>query len=259
VEFGTDISDLDPSSYDAYIFLDFSNRARLSSKLKESYRLPSTLIVNIDHHHSNDYFGGLNYVDTRKPSTCSVLLEMFKALNVPIDDELSNRLMLGICTDSNFFAYPDNALMDAAFLVEHGADYNGLMLKNLRLKTPLNVKKYHALLIANLRNHDNFAYSTVSQKEIQALNLNPAEVRMGISALQDIEEFDFVFSLAEFKSHIKGSFRSRTNVDVSMFAIRLGGGGHKNNAGFTLEPMPLKDAVAKVLAVIETVGVNRYE
>jgi bifunctional oligoribonuclease and PAP phosphatase NrnA len=253
VNFNRNISDLE--GFDTIVFIDSSTYETVMGK---NSKLPnSKTLVNIDHHHTNKSFGTLNYVYSTKASACSVLLQGFKEIGLEFDKELSTRLMLGICTDTNFFAYSEEAVSEASFLIEHGANYIGIV-KKLRLNVPLVIKQYHSLMVSNLKRHKSYAYSTISYKDIEALDLNDAELRLGITAIQDIQEFEFVFNLRETKDKINGSFRSRTNIDVSIFAKELGGGGHKAAAAFNLEKMPLEKAIDKVIGIIDKLGINRY-
>ncbi len=259
VQFGKDISDLDLSSFDAVIFLDGAYPGFFSGKLRNNFSIPeSAFTICVDHHPGNTYFSSLAYVDTTSCSTCSLLLELFRSQNVKIDVNLANLLLLGICTDGGFFTFdtnPHQAVCDAAFLIEHGADYLNGVLKPIFYDQPLRLKKYFALLINNLKANQMYrcGHSIISYTDVKKLGLNEVEVRLGINELQFIKEFDFVFTLAEMKDHLKGSFRSKKGVDVSLFAKELGGGGHKPAAAFILPLMPLGEAEEKVIAAIEKV------
>lgn len=262
IRYGTDISDLKPEEYDLFVLMDYGSIKHYSAKKRASFSLPeNTFIINLDHHPTNDYYGNLNYIDFSQPSMCSLLIDMFKSLGIEFDSDLSNRLLVGVCTDSGFFTYdtnPDKALYDAAFLVDHGADYLNFSLKPILYNQPLKLKKYFGLLINNLKFDDQLkcGYSSISLEDIKKLELNEAEVRLGINELQFVSEFQYVFTLADLGDHIKGSFRSKKGVDVSVFAKALGGGGHKAAASFSFSPMPLREAEEKVLEILRSIQKN---
>lgn len=263
IRFGIDMSDLVPSSYDAFLFVD-SSMKNFSGKLKERFVISSDVFsIVLDHHATNERFGALNYVDETAPSACSVLIDLFSQNNVVFDHELCLRLFIGLCTDSGFFSYSNSAraLKEAAFLIDAGkVDYYNEISLPLRMSVPLKTKKLHALVINNLvlDNDLHLAYSLISAAEVNALGLNASDVRGGIRAIQDIAGVDFTFTLTELPDCIKGSLRSSTNVDVSRFAVALGGGGHKPAAAFQLASMSLKEAEKRVLETIKNVGVHRY-
>jgi len=258
VVFGKKITEIDLGSFDAVLFLD-CGALDYATSLKEE-DLKRCFSVNIDHHHTNSYFGSLNYIDSDASSTCSVLARKFDELGLEFDKEMATRLLLGVCTDSDFFRFRNarSALGDASFLVSKGADYYEGVVVPILYNRPLNLEKYFSLLMNNLKvDKRGFCFSSVSHDDITRLGLNRSEVRLGVSTLDGIADMDFVFTLSELEGEIKGSFRSNKGVDVSRYAKELGGGGHKSAAAFILPLMPLGEAEKKVLEVIDKVGFAR--
>lgn len=253
IEFDKSIDELNLEEFDLFISLDVIGETMLTKN--KNFKFPEKLfIINIDHHEKNPYFGNLNYVNERKSSTCSILLEFFNNLNIEFDKELSTRLLLGICTDSLFFRsrHAKQALKQASELIDKNGDYY-FVLNNILLKESLNLKKFLAIVINNLKKHQNFGYSLVSYSEIKNLDLTNSEIRLGTHEIAFINEFDFVFTLVETLEGIKGGLRSNYGFDVSEIARQLGGAGHKSASGFFLPKMPLEKAEKKVLEVIEKI------
>ncbi len=63
-----------------------------------------------------------------------------------------------------------------------------------------------------------------------------------------VKETDFGMIMIEIKEKsLAISLRSRTDFDVSKIAVALGGGGHKNAAGATIEGKEYNKAVEKAL------------
>jgi len=258
VEFGKNVFDINLSKFDILITLDSSSFEMLGNK---EGKFPKDLtIINIDHHPTNSYYASLNYVDAKAASTCSILLNLFENMGVKFDKELTNRLLLGVCTDSSFFTVSNAvpALKDASRLIEKGADYFWI-LQNILFKQPLNLRKYFAYIIDHLRinKEKKFCYSLIPYEKVKELDLNLAEVRLGPKEIGTLDGFDFAFILVEMENMIKGSFRSSQGVDVSLFAKELGGGGHKAAAGVYLERMSLREAEKKVLEAIEKIGIHK--
>jgi bifunctional oligoribonuclease and PAP phosphatase NrnA len=259
VEFGIDISEMNLENFDLFLSLDINKKEMLTEK--EDFEFPKNIsVINIDHHETNSYFGTLNYVSSRKTSTCSILLDFFENKNIEIDREIANRLLLGICTDSLFFRarHAEDALKESSKLIERGGDYN-FILNNVLLKEKLELRKFFCLVINNLKEIKNkkLGYSVIAYDEIKNLNLTNSEIRLGVQEIAFIDKFDFVFTLIETKNFIKGGFRSNYGFDVSKFAEELGGGGHKSASGFFLSKMSLEEAEKKVLEVIERVGIRK--
>jgi len=263
VKFGEDITDLDLQSFDALLLIDLSTVDRISGKLKEKFKLPENILtINIDHHDTNAYFGDLNYNDPEAPSACSTLIELLKEGNIKFDEELSTRLLTGLCSDTGIFRNsqsPLRALEEGVFLLKNKARRNEV-IKNIALNEPLKMKKYYGTILNNLKinKEKKLGYSSITFEEIKKLDLNTSEIRHGISKIKDIEDLDFVFTLAELDDSIKGSFRAKDNVDVSLFAKALGGGGHQPAAGFQLQKMSLDQAEKIVLDTIDKVGIHKF-
>ncbi|MDO8460402.1 MAG: DHHA1 domain-containing protein [Nanoarchaeota archaeon] len=254
IAFGKGVADIDLKGYDLVILPD---SGALKQFVPVDFKLSNKFnTVSIDHHASNDGFAKYNYVDNTKISCCSVLFEFFKSVGVKFDSELSTRLLLGIFTDSGFFAYgKGDSIKEAAFLIENGAEYQNRISDAIRFNIPLRIMQYHSLMIKNFRSVKisglNVGYSSTSLKEVKSLNLSLSEARSAVNYLQELGGFDIIFTLTESEDKIKGSFRSRKGVDVSKYAEALEGGGHKAAAAFILPKMDLKEAERRVLDVLE--------
>jgi phosphoesterase RecJ-like protein len=74
-----------------------------------------------------------------------------------------------------------------------------------------------------------------------------------IDAVRTATESDVALLVKEVDGgRVKASLRSRGRVDVGAIAVSLGGGGHHNAAGFTLEGSA-EDAVQAVRSRLESV------
>lgn len=258
VSFGKEIDDFNIKEFDLIIFVDHGS---LENYLRgKEIEFPKGNLMDIDHHYTNSHFGDLNYVDDSKPSACSVLLDLFKKWGVVFDEELSTRLLLGIYTDSGWLAFDDgNSLREAAFLVDNKARYRAVVEK-IRFNVPLKIKKYFSKLVDRFRVEKFGDYSvgvsTLVLDEIKYLGLSPSEIRYGSNYLQEIGGLDFLFTLIDNGKNIKGSFRSRKNVNVAKFAEALGGGGHRFAAAFIIENLSLEEVEKRVFEVIKEVGIH---
>ena len=263
VLFGKDLTEADLKKYDLVLCLDSAREYMLSAKHPDFEFPENVFVINIDHHNTNPYYGNLNYVDIGSPSTCSVVLGLMKKWGVKFDSELSTRLLLGICTDTKFFQVGervDEALKDTVFLIEKGAEYFERVVKPVLYNIPLKRKKFEKILLNNMRYDEELkvGWSCVSYDEWKKIGMNEAEIRTGIQNLEGVKDFDFVFVLIQMEDgRIKGSFRGNKGVNVVRYAEGLGGGGHKYAAAFMLDEMTIKEAEARVLGVIEELGVKR--
>lgn len=256
VEFGKGVSDCNLDEFDLILFLD---HGALRYYGESKINFPKDSVINIDHHITNSYYGDLNYVDAKRPSTCSILIDLFKEWNVEFDKELSTRLLLGLYTDTQGLSLGISAIIDSAFLVEQGGDYLKIV-NSIKFNVPLKLKKYYALITNKFRiekiGNYNVGVSSTLKQDIEGLDLTLSDMRLAPNYLMDIKEVDFLFTLTDIGDLIKGSFRSRKNVDTSLFAKELGGGGHKFASAFRIASMPLDKAEKKVFDAIKKVGVH---
>jgi len=258
VEYGIDIEQLSLNEFDCILFLDHGALYDHSEEFKE--KLKNARTINIDHHGTNPYFGDLNYVDAESPSCCSILYDFFDKIRFRFDRELSLRLMVGICTDTNFFTNGDsiNNLRTAIILLKMGGlNYKKDLYDPLK-NDPWVLKKYQGLLLSNMNmkeiNGRKVAYSSVTKKEYEKIGLSRSDIRIGIKCMQDIKDVDLVFALIELTGEIKGSFRSR-GWDTTIYSEALGeGGGHKEASGFAMKTTNMKKAIELVLRTIKEKG-----
>jgi len=254
VEFGIDITDVNLNEFDLLLVFDSSTPDRIGSH-KKGYKLPKEISsISIDHHPFVELFTDLVYCDDSAVSTCSILIDFFNERDIEIDKEIAQRLLLGIVTDSVFFTTnrSEKAIKEISYLIDKGASYLEI-LNSVQLKKPLNLKRYLGLNIQNLfiNKEKRFGYSIIKWEEIKNLDLNVSDIRLGIYSLIDIENLDFVFNLVETPEGVKGSFRSRSNIDISGIVSSLGGGGHKHSAGVYFKDISIEDAEKRVLDAIE--------
>src|SRR5437588_6545734 len=83
------------------------------------------LVVDVDHHHDNTRFGGVNLIVPDASSTGEVLRDVFRELGVELTPEIAEPLYIALVTDTGRFQYTNTtpkALRLAADLVEAGAD-----------------------------------------------------------------------------------------------------------------------------------------
>ncbi len=261
VDFAYDFSDLHLAEYDAIVALDSGNIPLLSAKQKDAFVLPEdVMVVNIDHHESNPFYGTYNYIDASQSSTCDILVACFQQLELPISHAIAERLFLGIVTDTGLFKWGCDlaaSLSHAGTLMHlYPQDIQQHVIHPLFLQTPLQRKRFQQIVLRNLQTHEatNTVYSVITQQEWEACGLNESEARGAVHEIADIAEYDIAFTLLEVSDGIKGSLRCQSKTyDVSQIAEQLNGGGHVAAAGFRLQSMQMETAIQQVLDAIEAV------
>ena len=101
-----DPSNIDLSQYDLIAVLDIGSVHRISRE--ERFELPNgVVIINIDHHETNENFTPLCWVIPQASSTAEVLAELLERWGLTIKAETATCLLAGIIADTRGFRYGD--------------------------------------------------------------------------------------------------------------------------------------------------------
>ena len=210
-------------------------------------------VINIDHHLNNQMFGDYNYVDSRAAAVGQIIYNMFA--HDPFPPEAAQALFTAVYTDTGRFSYSNTTsatLASAADLVELGANPQRVYNEIHQNKT----QQYYFLLaevladmnlscqgkVASIAlNRHLLAKHPVADWELDDLNDYPRSLR-GVSVSVILKEVE--------ADTVKVSLRSKDRVNVASVASKLGGGGHYNAAGVTLN-MDLAQAQEQVISQIE--------
>ncbi len=258
VKFGKDIEDFNLNDFDFIVFLDHGTLKDYSEKFINDAQTKEK-IINIDHHDTNKYYGNFNYVIPNLPSCCSILFNIFEMVGVEFDKEICRRLLLGLCTDTNFGEYGNSAdsFEKMAFLIKKGKINFQKEFVNIINSNPWKIKKLHGILLTNMEKRNvgkyTIAYSWATKNEYDKHGLNYSDVRLGIFCMQDIKGVDLIFTLTEMENEIKGSFRSK-GLDTTIYSKEFGGGGHKQASAFIVDKQDIKKLVNEVIKIIEKRG-----
>ena len=234
------------------IALDCANRRRLGPD--PSFLDRAKLVIDIDHHHDNTQFGGLNLVVPDASSTGEILRDLFAELGVTLTPEIAEALYIAVVTDTGRFQYANTtpkALRLAAELVEAGADvhrvfqgvYENVAFAKLKLlaRALERAKVYEGgrLIVSRLLKGD-FAAAGAEEPFSEGI----------IDHLRAVEGADVVALIREpptsdGPTHRVSLRTTAEDIDVSAIARTCGGGGHRQAAGFSSE-LPIDEIVALI-------------
>jgi phosphoesterase RecJ-like protein len=222
-----------PEDVDLVVTVDFGSVDRAK------FALPAQpILVNIDHHASNDHFGTANLVDVTAAASAELVSRVIDALGIKWTPEMATAALVGIMTDTGSFQFPSTdarALDRAARLREAGADLQAITYNIFRNK------RFEALKLWG------FAFSRIVREqagqlvwtEIRAGDIERAEGREeDISGLVEQIARSSGMRVAllfnEQRGSVKVSCRTsqwEPSVDASALMARFGGGGHVRAAG----------------------------
>jgi phosphoesterase RecJ-like protein len=233
------------------VALDCAKAERIGD---EAVRAQAPLVLDIDHHHDNTRFGDINLIVPDASSTSEILRDVIRELDVELTPELAEPLYIALVTDTGRFQYSNTtpkALRLAAELVDAGADihavfqqvYESVEFAKLKLLARVleraEVLEGGGIVVSHLLRSD-FAEVGASEPYSEGL----------IDYLRAVEGAELAVFVREqlssgAETH-KGSLRSSIDeLDVSAIARRLGGGGHRQAAGFSTN-LSLDEIVAQV-------------
>jgi len=201
-----------------------------------SAQLHSKVIVNIDHHKSNDAFGELQIVREKASSSCEIIYDLFKKLRIKFDRYLAEILYSGIYMDTGGFVYSNttaSSLKVAAELISLGVR-PGQLVKNLNEKT-LDGTLLLSRVLKTIKIKHGVGVMWLTQDMLKSGDANMADSENFVSFLQAIEDVKVSLFLREEHGATRISLRSDGIIDVDKFARRYGGGGHRAAAGIRLK------------------------
>ena len=239
----SDVADSLPADLEQRIvvFLDCGNTER--SPIVEA-EAPPEQVLNIDHHHDNTRFGGINHVVEDASSTSEVVWDLASGLGVTLTPEMAEPLYVGLITDTGRFMYPNvspRTHQMAAELVATGIDAN-LIFR--RIYECLPEGKLHlfgrALTKARRFLDGQLTLAILSDQDFAECDAPPSYTEGIVDFLRAVDGTRVAALIRETTEGEVESYRvsmrsSDGSIDVSRIARAGGGGGHAAAAGFKSE------------------------
>ena len=238
-------------SYDLAIVLDCPNIGRIGAYKEIAEKAP--IILNIDHHETNEKFGTYNFVSSRVSSTCELVYLMAKAQNFELNNLIAKELYQGIITDTNCFTSLSISKVThkvVSELMNYKFDYDAIkeyyFKNNSMAKTKLLSKALQSMKFYNNQRFTTMKISNETFNKVGAtfedtlgiidngINMSGAE----ISAILIEKEPGFIYC----------SLRGKGSTNVGEIAKKFNGGGSEKLAAFQVHG-DIK-AVEKALAEV---------
>jgi len=192
-------------------------------------------IVNIDHHLFNQNFTNCKIVDTEASSTCEIIYNFIKELELDFTKEICLCLYAGMATDSGCFMYniSPNLHKIVNFLlkmIDDDIENINYILFRQKKKEELSL---YADCLSRLEYHanDKLVIGTITKKDLLKHNAKEDDSVGLIFLLSGLSSVKVVCVICEEKfGQFKVAFRSKS-TDVCALAKIFGGGGHKFASG----------------------------
>jgi len=233
-----------PIDFDAIVLLDNGDfrRTGFSEEISKA-KSRSVPIVNIDHHPKNDIWRlvKVNCADSTASSTGEMLYRIFTEFDWKITNTIATALLAGIFYDTGSFQHQNTTpkvLEMTSDLLSHGAKLKLIAQKMVNDRS-FSLFKLWGVALSRLAVNKKYgiSYSIITQQDLIETEATEAEIFGLVNLLNTNAESRLTMLLYEsVDGKIKGSLRTEgSDLNMSKFAARLGGGGHRKAAGFTVE------------------------
>lgn len=219
-------------------------------------RIP--LVVNIDHHISNQRFGDVNWVDPKAAAVGEMIYRLYKAFGFRPTQPEALCMYVSLVTDTGSFRYMSTTPAVhrmAADLIQIGVSPLRVAQQLYESHSPTDLKFLGRVLSAIRHTPDGrVAWLEVPRQWLKEFHAGTEIVDELVNYPRSVgtAEVAFVLRESEDRKHVRVSFRSKGRVNVDTVARRFGGGGHIAASGCTIYGT-LQQARQKVLQVVKEV------
>jgi bifunctional oligoribonuclease and PAP phosphatase NrnA len=208
-------------------------------KRKEKF-LQGKKKICIDHHHTNGYFGDLNYVDEHSASTGEIIYKLLKEMNVKLNKEIAEAIYVAIITDTGNFQYTNTTAESHIIAAELLGV--GINLEKIGVELYQNVRVEKLNLTAEILKTTKIicdgkvaiAYVTLEMLKLTNTSLEESEgIVEVLRSIRGVEISIFIKEINPEESKI--GMRSKSYGNVAVISQKFGGGGHIKAAGCTIK------------------------
>ena len=198
----------------------------------------SERVVNIDHHPSNTMFGDVNIVVPHAVSATEILYHWFMKMGVELSSNIAIPLLTGLVTDTLGFrtsGVGSGTLAVAQALMDAGANLSEITARSLD-SMPYQTLSLWRQVFPSVQLQDGIITAIVTEADANAVGYDEASDGGLVSLLNQVVEAQVAVVFKEKPGkQVNLSIRSKPGYDVGSVAVALGGGGHAQAAGATVD------------------------
>jgi phosphoesterase RecJ-like protein len=235
--------------YDAAILLECDGLERTRLRGLEEF-----FLINIDHHISGRPDAHLNWIDRDAASVGELVYRLVKAAGAKVTPQMAACLYTTVLTDTGSFSYGSLSASTFALareLVLAGAD-PAAIAQEVYYSAPASKLMLLGAALGNLQREGRLAWLWITHQDMVRTRAAEEDCEGIVNfalGIAGIEAAVFLRELPEGRFRL--SLRSKGKIDVAAIAGKLGGGGHENAAGCTLDG-PLERALGEILAELRS-------
>lgn len=223
-------------SFDVGFVLDAGELERAGSWIRGQ----SEKLVNIDHHPFSEDFGDLYYVDSQASATGAMVYRILQALDHPLSLDVAICIYTAILSDTGSFRYSNanpEAFLVASAMIERGVDpwsiASGLYESQETERLKLLALSLSTLRVSQCGRYASLAVTLEMYRQSGSRSEHTDRFINYPRSIRGVEVAIFFRQLS--REEFKVGFRSRGTIDVGALARAMGGGGHHNAAGATVQ------------------------
>ena len=228
------IGQIPAQGFDFVILLECANVSRSGQENLNNY-----FKINIDHHHSNDYYADINWVNPEASAVAEMIYTLGEKLNIQFTPQIANHLYCGIVSDTGSFQFSNTSSRSFEVchkLIDHGASSIQIAELLFNNNSPEKIKLLgHVLSTLKMNKKGNIATITMFNKHLDSLHLREIDTEDITTLARSIKGVQMVLFFKEIeKDTFRVSLRSKGKANAAYVAENFGGGGHLHAAGFTV-------------------------
>lgn len=245
---------LENGEWDLMISTDASDEER-TGRCGQWGRAHSRLVINLDHHITNTLFGDIMLVDPEAAAAAEIAYHWLLKFPLTVDRDAALPLLTGLVTDTRSFSTSSvrgETLLIAESLMRTGVSLSDVVARALDARPYSSIELWKRAL-PTTRLEGRVIWAAVHYQDVQEVGLTGATDAGLVNLLVTVEE---ALVAAVFKELADGrvelGMRAKPGFDVGSLALSLGGGGHTQAAGTTIDG-PLEAACDRVLPLLHEV------
>jgi phosphoesterase RecJ-like protein len=228
------IGQIHPAEFDLVLLLECASVSRSGQA-----NIDSSFKINIDHHHSNDVYADINWLDPAASAVGEMAFVLGEKMRISFTPRMAEHLYCAIVSDTGCFQFSNTTARSfdvSARLVRLGA--NPIRITEFLYNTnPPEKVKLLGQVLSTLRmnKRGNIATITMFKKFLTALRLKEIDTEDITTQARSIRGVEMVLFFKEMAADtFRVSVRSKGHASAVAVAEHFGGGGHVHAAGFTV-------------------------
>lgn len=241
---------------DVVISLDCADKFRMDEKEIELFDNAKITCV-IDHHKTNVGFAKYSYVDASSAACGEIIYEFLcNVLKIELDKEIASYLYCAIICDTGNFKY-SNTTSKTHYIVSKLMEYGINPALFSRPIFDILTKEQCIIMSEGIKNmkfslDGKVCLSYISYDFLEKHNIGFEYADFFVSYPRDIDGVEVgIFLKVRSEDEIKASFRSNSDVDVSLIASEFDGGGHAKASGCTIYNKSIDETIDILMKRVE--------